>query len=972
MIEIKKTTLTDLGILLIDYIKSRTNIFNTINVVVPNSKTEQWFKSYWLKTQNDILMNVKFETIDDAMLKLIANKEQFKLLNKDKFKLLVIKNLLNKKEVLDLPSSIYSYIDESKDNSAIRLYDLATKLTDLFIEYENDQFEITGWQKELYEYVLMEASFNHFSTLSNIYNSISKKETVEINKDIYFFGFHKLNSLYESILSNYEGNDHIIMMSLELTNEYSNEIELVAAPSKLREIESLHSKICKLISEKNIEYNDVLVLCTDISSYENVIARVFKQDNVEFYNLPYVINDRKKIETNVYKGLDILFQIINKGYYTRLDFFNLINNKDIQESRLITDEDVRNWSESIISMNAFRNFDNRNDWEYAKRRVLLSKISNINDIDDNIIEFIDGAYIPFSNIGFDDDSIIKFVKLIDDLQSWIDNLSNIKYVNKDNLNIFKCELEKWFSIKDNNDFETNEYYKNIVSLLETWNNLISSEEFIPYALLVYMLLDASKVTKVKSRDYFVKGVTFSNFDIDAILSAKYIFFLNAGSKELPSQTFKSEIDLRDYDISEKEKYLNAFFLQYQNAGKKFFISYLNKNLKTDEELYLSSFVVDLYKKITNNNELKVSDIKKELVSIDETRPWGEIFTKKTYKDKEYYSGLIGKKVEESNQINNELVLTSERRKKIRSKEMADFLEEPLKYKVSYLFSKDDELEQKMNDEYEPFESDAMSSALLIKNLALYALENRVLTFDIETVNKLLNKFNLGRKLPNINKGINEFSFRKIIDESQKIINCISLKTFDNYELINLEDLTLIDNNENKQLEWTITCKDKVCRYINEDSIVYVQVKKLIGKDEAYQYLQLYVMSLMDIVNFPEKEYTIELVRNADFSRCFVIKPTEAKEILASIYNLMNDFTDNVCLPIKLFNDDINSLHNFVKELNENVWKYFSDKKMFDYYTQLGYTEDNFKKKYNQKRSEVIALVKYLPQETKESEENKNE
>ena len=168
MIEIKKTTLTDLGILLKDYIKSRTNIFDTINVVVPNSKTEQWFKSYWLKTQNDILMNVKFETIDDAMLKLIANKEQFKLLNKDKFKLLVIKNLLNKKEVLDLPSSIYSYIDEEKENFAIRLYDLATKLTDLFIEYENDQFEITGWQKELYEYVLMEASFNHFSTLSNI------------------------------------------------------------------------------------------------------------------------------------------------------------------------------------------------------------------------------------------------------------------------------------------------------------------------------------------------------------------------------------------------------------------------------------------------------------------------------------------------------------------------------------------------------------------------------------------------------------------------------------------------------------------------------------------------------------------------------------------------------------------------------------------------------------------------------------
>ena len=85
-----------------------------------------------------------------------------------------------------------------------------------------------------------------------------------------------------------------------------------------------------------------------------------------------------------------------------------------------------------------------------------------------------------------------------------------------------------------------------------------------------MLKDSSKVTLFNRADYFVRGITFADFDVNSILSAKYVFFLNTSSKELPIQEIKSELDLRKEDTSTLAKQEQSFFIQYQNAIKKFF------------------------------------------------------------------------------------------------------------------------------------------------------------------------------------------------------------------------------------------------------------------------------------------------------------------------------------------------------------------------------------------------------------------
>ena len=932
--DIVKYQLNELGDELISIIRNRTNIFTPLTIVVPSDKIEKWFKAYWLKNNNDVLMNIRFMNIDNALLSLINTNKSYSLLNKNEIKTLIIKFLLTE-NLINYPDAIDKYI-HNNDNTInhIKVYDLADKLSSLYIQYEQDLVEITDWQKELYNLVLNEASIYIFN----------KEQNLKVNNSpIYFLGFIKFTKLQERIIEEYSHYSEIYLLLLEKHNEYDKEFNITSAPSKLREVEYVHSKICKLLQDPNIKYGDILVLAPNISKYENIIHRVFNQDNINFPNIPFVINNKKRIETNVSSGLKKLFEILNKKFYTRLDFLNIIGNKDVQKSRNILLTDIPNWAKSIINMNVYRNSFTFDDWEYAKNRVLLSKVSNINDIDDNIIELNGKDYIPYSSIEFDDESIIKFVSLIDDLNSWLNVIGKIEYINKENLNIIKEELNKWFSIKDNNEFETNSYYKNIIKNIEFLQTINIPDNLIPINTLFYMLIDSSLETKFRSGEYFTRGITFTDFDDSSILSAKYIFFLNANSSELPKRIYKSELDLREYDIVNIEKQEELFFIQYQNALECFYVSYVNKNLKTDEDFYPSTFVLNL-----KNN----STFNEEYISLDETRSWSELFTKKEYKDKNYYLGLLSNKeiVEEKDEK-----YIFEHIKKVRLRLFSDYLEEPFKTKIGNLFGRDDSYEERFEEQFEPFDIDNLSMSILTKKICLDALVNKKSIDDVESFNNILYRFNIEHKLPIIGEIFNKIAFIDILDESKKLIELIENDTLGNYEIIKLSDLVF----ENDSIQWVLTSDDEMCLSIDGLKRTYYQLKKLPKSDFYYDYLYTYVYSLMDVARLEDNTYIVVLSRNT--KRSFAITPNEARDILVKIYNKLNDYDEMYCLPIDiLFDDKIDSYSKYINSIkteSKSPWAYFVDRNLFDLDTELGLTEDNFDELYNVKRKEHLELIK---------------
>jgi exodeoxyribonuclease V gamma subunit len=166
---------------------------------------------------------------------------------------------------------------------------------------------------------------------------------------MYFFGFVNFKKLQEVIIDDVTSINDITFLMLE-ESEDINDYSIISAPSLLREIETVHSKICELVNTSNANYSDFLVLAPNISIYEGVIPRVFNQDNISFPSIPYSINDKKKVVTNVTSGLRKLIEIFSKGYYTRYDFFELVNNPDIKQARNISDEDVDTFTNSILSI----------------------------------------------------------------------------------------------------------------------------------------------------------------------------------------------------------------------------------------------------------------------------------------------------------------------------------------------------------------------------------------------------------------------------------------------------------------------------------------------------------------------------------------------------------------------------------------------------------------------------------------------
>ena len=121
------------------------------------------------------------------------------------------------------------------------------------------------------------------------------------------------------------------------------------APNTLREIEELHSRICKEIQEDNkkdkdnLRFSDFLVYAPDINKYSSAISRVFNQDGTNYPRIPYRIAGEITEKRQINNALDVLFDIANKQFFTRNDFHKIIKNPMIQIVNGFTDKDASMW-----------------------------------------------------------------------------------------------------------------------------------------------------------------------------------------------------------------------------------------------------------------------------------------------------------------------------------------------------------------------------------------------------------------------------------------------------------------------------------------------------------------------------------------------------------------------------------------------------------------------------------------------------
>ena len=97
------------------------------------------------------------------------------------------------------------------------------------------------------------------------------------------------------------------------------------------------------------------------------------------------------------------------------------------------------YNDVLLKLNIFRSKANNNDFMYLKKRLVLSKIVDIND-QDNIVELNDEKLQPYSTFKFDDESIYKLISIIDDLNMWVELTRNNTISDID---LITQQLAKW-------------------------------------------------------------------------------------------------------------------------------------------------------------------------------------------------------------------------------------------------------------------------------------------------------------------------------------------------------------------------------------------------------------------------------------------------------------------------------------------------------------------------------------------------
>ena len=933
----------------------KRDFFNSPTIIFDNLTMEQWFKVTWLRNNKDkIYMNIKCARLYD-LYKMIFGVRTLDTRSTQKF---VLDYLKDKSYDADL-----DYIfDNKKDVNQTRLYDYSKKLASLFIDYENYNFNPTDYQKDIYDNVIKKAKEKNIYSLKELSNSNMNK----LESKVFVFVTRKLLPLEEMIINEYNKQyDNGILLYNAFDYEYKlQNINLKSAPSKLREIEILHSDICKLIKDDKAKLSDIVVYAPKIDDYQAEVARVFKQTDTDYPNVPYVLSSPKR--NDLLDGINTIFKIIKNGYATRLDFVNLVSNKEIVNEWHLADKDVDTIISTIIDSNTYRNSElYGNDFKILKERLLLSKLVGSDATLDNLCNLSD-TNVPFDTISLDDNLKSKLIELIDLV------LRLIQIKPEDKLNDQFGEIESILLSFFNKNNSSKLYRKIAIELLSLKDFEFDKSDKLTVEVLFYSLLDGVKFN-VSSGLPFSTGVTFLNMSNKNVVSAKYTFIIGMSSKNYPRVEVDSELNQNKNKKANNETITDIdrdTFTNILNNSENLFISYVNKDLKKDEDFYPSVLL----------KEYNYKDVK---FSIDEKkRSYEELYTKREFKNKDYYKSLMS-----SSGVIIPFIPTTYKSQELPEKvsliTLRDYLKTPLKTKADQLFGiYDDETIDEINTEYEPFHLNTLDSSIYKEQIlsALFngdsvdevieaeALKNKLPRYKFNNleIDELIDSMDSisdmlkdeGYKqfvLPDINLEYNKKEllnykkdfFTEISAEchsdleafEKKVSEKKAITTKDEGKLVKMTDMAksfddaIVEINDysgdDEKVNWTVITNNKKYYKKIEDSVVYASLKGV---------YELYVISLIDIVGSQyQDDEIIDVLLCPDLEAVnkktypFRITKTEAKYILNKTYYDLNDYQNNIILNIKIEGEKIQSKYDLFTGIWKGFmgpWQYYGDKTMF--------------------------------------------
>ncbi len=466
---------------------------------------------------------------------------------------------------------------------------------------------------------------------------------------------------------------------------------VLSAPSKLREIEALHTNVCRLLKEGE-KLSDMLVVAPDMPAYAMEIRQVFaasyKGDGV---HIPVQILNANAKASFVAAAIEKLFSITREKDVTRADFFDLINNPVVKAVRGLSDDDVGAYAAWVNAMGVYRDGSGataaRQDWLRATRRLLLSTLSG-----DSF-----GGIEPYADMDSGDEGrLFRFVALVDDLEDWLTLVREPETITgADRLQAIRGALEKWAHLEKPSDDMKGEAFlftRALEALEQTALLLHAGCDEVPMATIERAVLSVFSRASYARGDVFTGGLSFATFDASVLPPAKHVFFLGCDSRAFPGEDQIDSLDLRRHrpmpgDVTRPSRNLNGFLSLVRNTGASLTLSFVNKDLQKDEDFYASSVILDLREALM---EERKESLKEKEIPLDEKRPWRDLFTSRARRNRAAYDRLVGEK-DAVVQTSTPLACqdAGEKPKRVTISQLKNFLEDPCKFQIERRLKQDD-------------------------------------------------------------------------------------------------------------------------------------------------------------------------------------------------------------------------------------------------------------------------------------------
>ena len=765
-------------------------------------------------------------------------------------------------------------------------------------------------------------------------------------------------------------------------------LDVTAAPTRIREIENLHTQVCKLL-RKGARVEDILVVSPCLDDYRTAINMVFDQS--EKMRIPFSIVDSPARSSLTENALASLFTVLDQKGISRPDFFALVRNPVVQAVRKITNEEVDAWQNWVSETNTFRPRDKQDDWDKVKNRLLMAQMTTYD------VKFDGDTLRPFSDMACSDKaSLCKFIDCIETLEDWVEFGKN----KCSDLDLLVEHLDKWIALPYVPDALKSEsvVYRRVADAIALlgWQNAAGQKD-ISMKIVEQALLTVAQGTEYSCGNIFVNGITFMKFAPNRTLPVKHLFFIGADAMSFPGAKQHNTLDLRKScrpwpgDDSPVLKNRYAFLCQLMSTGEGFHLSYVNKDIKKDAELYPSSVVNDLRKFIAV--EWKENEIK-----LDETRDVTELFTPKSLRNKEAYEWMrlseeehqekIRKRRRErlgkldKNKLKEYLVRIPER---VGFYTLASFLKDPFQFRISLmLIDEDDEDVEK--ELFEPVYFDHLDTSIVLKKALAAELSG-----ESEELENFKKDLKLKGKMPNGEFGVIQW---QTIDAKKKLILDQMGGTPEAPGLVQdiqanwsygqkIQDLQFARTDGSQwllsgKLDWSNAKKI-------EDVTEIIEVSSTSSKNEKIsfdKYMLPYIKALAVIAYKgtakPELENTPQTIGVSIYScdkemsgpakTSVIMTPADARKKIETIYTTAfgDEATKSMpfskAVPADLIGElKEKNIFSYAEKLLDDSWKYFDKKSLFNPLTDVGFSPDNFASEWDEatdKMNRLIAIKKY--------------